>query len=73
MGRPAAESAQRGLTQRCAILGNLCDMLGGKEAQRVLGALAAHSNTYSIKHRHTRTHTYSIIAKYTHTATSREL
>lgn len=41
MGQPAAESAQQGLTQRCAILGNLCDMAGGKEAQRVLGALAA--------------------------------
>ena len=47
MGRPAAESAQRGLTRGCAILGNLCDTVGGKEAQRVLGALAAHSKTYS--------------------------
>lgn len=33
MGRPAAESAQQGLTQRCAILGNFCDMVEGKEAQ----------------------------------------
>lgn len=53
MGRPAAESAQRGMTQRCAILGNLCDMVGGKE---VLGALAAHSKTYSTNHTRTVSH-----------------
>lgn len=59
MGWPAAESAQRGLTRRCAILGNLCDMVAGKEAQRVLGALAVHS----CKH----THEYSITRTITHT------
>lgn len=45
MGWSAAQSAQRGLTQRCAIVGNLCGMGAGKEALQVLGALAAHSKT----------------------------
>lgn len=43
MGQPAAESAQQGLTQRCAILGNLCDIEGGKEGQHVLHALDTHT------------------------------
>lgn len=48
MGQPAAESAQQGVTQRCAILGNRGDMAGGKEAQRVLGTLEACPKTKSI-------------------------
>lgn len=52
MGWPAAESAQWGTTRRCAILGNLCDMVAGKEAPQLLGALATHSNTHSMKNTH---------------------